>query len=791
MRLHSTPQLDLDATAPHGRHEVLPAHAPQDYELKCALKDEYGIPLPTAGVVTAEIVVEQRSLGWKIDGALVSGFGPAYRLDHARWSCEHADGTPAEGAAQRLFVVGLPLAEPARSLDEPGYELTVEHWSPGESRCAAAPLAGSASDGAWMCVRDVRYASCEQAACPEACGDGTCDAWETPSTCYSDCGPRVADLAVASIDCDRPIEAGGPVSCDVVLVNQGTVDTGEFDNQLWLSSDETVFSGGALLGGCRSAGLAAGSTSTVACNGTVPPATEADTWYLVFVADSSDAVVELDESNNLGREAVVVDSDYVPPADLVIPSVYCRSPSKLDEFECSVTVANIGKQDAGPFLVDLRLFSDALIADPDLLLNTCQVSGVGAGSSQTISCAFTRPGEMRIGSWFVGAVADSEDTVPESDESNNTEHDWHLRLIEEGPPDLVVSSVDCPVSATSPGAITCSVRISNQGDGFASSISSEMRLSQFTNATTLDPLLGTCDRFSLPAGSSTTINCDGAIPGGIFGSRNVVIIIGNPAFTPESNGDNNTGYASIRIDPGPVDLVVSSVECPRSATSPGEISCSVRISNQGGSHASSFGIEMRLSRDANIASFGSRIGACDGPSLFAGQSQTITCSGSIPAGQTGVQYVGVIADSPSRVSESNENNNTGHATVSLQQGLADLVVSSVDCPQSATSPGEIRCTARIGNQGGGPAGSFSTAMYLSRVPSNFSLGASIGSCDSPFSIPAGGSQVVTCRGTIPMGHAGVEYVGVIADSSSRVNESSENNNTGYDSISLTGGSPFP
>ncbi|WP_437944541.1 CARDB domain-containing protein [Sorangium sp. So ce281] len=642
-----------------------------------------------------------------------------------------------------------------------------------------------------MCVRDARYASCDRADCPEACGDGTCDAWETSSTCYSDCGPRGADLAVASFDCDRPIEAGGPVSCEVVLVNQGTADTGAFENQLLLSSDGTFSSGGALLGSCSSAALAAGSTSTVACSGTVPPATEADTWYLGFVADSSGAVAELDETNNLGYEAVVVDSDYVPPADLVISSVYCESPSSIDEHECLVVVANIGKQDTDPFLVDLRLSSDELIADPDLLLNTCQVSGVGAGSSRTISCAFTRPREMMIGSWLVGAVADSEDTVPESDESNNTEHDWHLRLIQEGPPNLVVSSVDCPARATSPGTISCSVRIRNQGDGFASSISGEMRLSQDTNITTFDTLIGTCDRVSLTAGGSTTITCDGTIPSGLIGLQNVGIVTHGPIFSAEPSGDDNTGYDAIQLDPGPADLVVSSVECPRSATSPGEIRCSVRISNQGGSAASSFSNEMRLSRDANIAGFATRIGACDSPSLFAGQSQTITCSGSIPAGQTGPQYVGIIADSVSRVNEADEKNNTGHAAVSIQQSLADLVVSSVDCPQSATSPGEIRCSARIGNQGGSLVGSFSVEMYLSGVPNNFSFGARIGSCDNPLSIPAGGSQMVTCRGTIPRGHAGIEYVGVIADNPSLVSESDERNNTGYDSISLTGGAPFP
>jgi hypothetical protein len=38
------------------------------------------------------------------------------------------------------------------------------------------------------------------------------------------------------------------------------------------------------------------------------------------------------------------------------------------------------------------------------------------------------------------------------------------------------------------------------------------------------------------------------------------------------------------------------------------------------------------------------------------------CTGTIPAGKSGFKYVGIIADSSSQVSESNENNNTGYTS---------------------------------------------------------------------------------------------------------------------------------
>jgi len=790
VRFHDTLKLKLETGLEHERYGAMPGHSAQDYELKCALREDHGFRLPTTGSVTAEIAVEGRSIGWKIDGARVSGFGPSYQLEHSRWSCERMDGTPVEKAAQRLFVVGLPFGEEAQSPDQPGYELAFEHWSPDQSLCTNAPPSVGESDGAWMCVREARYASCSQADCPEACGDGTCDIWETCSTCQSDCGicgsTLIAELGVESIECGQSVKNGEPVSCDIVLVNQGTADAGEFDNQLWLSHDETTFSSAdAFLGSCMSGPIKAGSTSTITCSGTVPYATEAGTWYLGLIADSSDAVAEVDENNNLGSKAITVVSDYVSPTDLIIKSVdFCsESPGKV---ECSVTVENIGGVDAGPFLVDLLLSKDEIIDPSDTLLEmiTCQFPGVGAGSSYPMKCTGKIPLGTSFGFYYVGVKADSLDAVPESNNGNNTGHSSTFILVERSP-ELVITNVNCPSSAPSPGMITCAVTIKNQGDGDANSFTNEMWLSSDTTIDTFfDKKLGSCQFSSLFAGQSMTKMCTGEIPAGIIGFNKYVIIDADSSFpgVSESNESNNTGYDSVSIQQAPADLVVSLVDCPMSTTSPGTISCSVTIKNQGDTSANFVKNEMRLSSDTSIDSFDMLLGNCDLQfPLAAGQSQTITCDGTIPAGKNGFNnYVGIITDSSSSVSELDENNNTGYKSVSIQQGQADLVVSAVSCPMSATSPGTISCSVTIKNQGGTATNSFKNEMRLSSdmtIDSFFDT--LLGTCDLPFGLPAGQSQTITCNGTIPAGKSGSKYVGIIADSSfPGVSESNENNNTG-------------
>jgi subtilase family serine protease len=673
VRFHDTPKLKLETGLEHERYEAMPGHSAQDYELKCALREEHGFPLPTTGTITAEIAVEGRSIGWKIDGARVSGFGPSYQLERSRWSCERTDGTPVE-KAQRLFVVGLPFGEAAQSPDQPGYELVFEHWSPDERLCSGGSSSARESDSAWMCVRDARYAACSEADCPEACGDGACDTWETCSTCQSDCGicgsTPIAELGVESIECGHSFNNGGPVSCDIVLVNKGTASAGEFDNQLRLSHDETFSSADALLGSCTSNALEAGSTSTITCNGTVPFATEAGTWYLGLIADSSDAVAELDESNNLRSKAITVVSDYVSPTDLVISSVDCISPAvgTGEEVECFVTVKNVGGLDAGPFLVDLLLSKDEIIDASDTLLDTCEVLGVGAGSSLTIICTGTVPLGTLVGSRYLGVMADSHGEVLESDKSNNTGYDSSSILINAGPPDLVVSSVSCPPNATSPGPISCSVTMKNGGDSVANFVKNEMRLSSDTYISSADTLLGSCEVTFVSPGQSKTFMCSGSIPAGQTGfTKYVGILADSQSFISELDESNNTGYDSVSIQQGPADLVVSSVSCPASATSPGAISCSASIKNQGTGNASLFSSVMRLSDNTTIDSFDTQLGSCDVSfGLSPGQSQTITCSGSIPPGKSGVKYVIVTADSTLQVSESNEGNNTGSDSVSIQ-----------------------------------------------------------------------------------------------------------------------------
>ncbi|NRB02903.1 MAG: DUF4214 domain-containing protein [Rhodobacteraceae bacterium] len=158
----------------------------------------------------------------------------------------------------------------------------------------------------------------------------------------------------------------------------------------------------------------------------------------------------------------VLRNDDAPPvvADLSITSL------AVTETETDVggtatvtfTLANTGDTPANDSQVAIFLSSDTTITQDDTPLATVTVNGsLAAGETSTQTTTVTLPGNVAQGSYFVGAIADPSNTLPETNETNNA-----------SPPDsLFVSAVptDAPV-----------FRNGNSGDDILSGLSNNDRL---------------------------------------------------------------------------------------------------------------------------------------------------------------------------------------------------------------------------------------------------------------------------------------------------------------------------
>jgi hypothetical protein len=93
-------------------------------------------------------------------------------------------------------------------------------------------------------------------------------------------------------------------SCSVK--NQGTASAAASVLKYYLSANNTYEATDALLASSNVATLAAGASAAASSLVTIPAATAAGTWYIVFFADANLAVAESNETNNVGFVAITV-----------------------------------------------------------------------------------------------------------------------------------------------------------------------------------------------------------------------------------------------------------------------------------------------------------------------------------------------------------------------------------------------------------------------------------------------------------------------------------------------------
>jgi subtilase family serine protease len=87
----------------------------------------------------------------------------------------------------------------------------------------------------------------------------------------------------------------------------------------------------------------------------------------------------------------------------------------------SLTVGNTGTDDAPAFDVAFYLSTDETISTSDDVLCTTRRATLVAGTAETFGLACTVP-VVDDGMYYVGAIVDPADELPETSETNNSAH---------------------------------------------------------------------------------------------------------------------------------------------------------------------------------------------------------------------------------------------------------------------------------------------------------------------------------------------------------------------------------
>ncbi|MBK9336183.1 MAG: hypothetical protein IPM98_06205 [Lewinellaceae bacterium] len=354
-------------------------------------------------------------------------------------------------------------------------------------------------------------------------------------------------------------------------------------------------------------------------------------------------------------------------------------------------------------------------------------------------------------------------------------------------PDLIVQNVQIPATAFTGQPLSIGWEVRNTGPGGTgmSQWTDVIYLSedQFFDVNT-DIYFGGVSNFSaLNANQSYVGNASFTIPNGFTGAYHVFVWTDRYNGMLETDENNNravsAGKVTVQLTPPP-DLQVTAIIPPNNAFSGSAITVNYTVSNLGTGGTVSedwqdrvyFGPNLSLNLgQATLLGYYTRTG-----NLSVAGSYSGAVTGTIPQGISGTYYVHVVTDYYNEEYEqANEGNNTAVSTpvsVTLTPP-ADLVVSSVTAPASATNLQQVSVSWVVENQGGSPANSYwYDQIFLSNIANNTSLAGAIGiaSIARPQNLDLGESYTRSMTLTIPDDISGPYYFYVKTDAGNQVYE---------------------
>jgi subtilase family serine protease len=226
-----------------------------------------------------------------------------------------------------------------------------------------------------------------------------------------------SDLIITSMSGPANANAGQQIAVAATVKNQGGCSSAGFYLTVYLSPDMTITTSDMAIGSIYVGSLPGGGQQGVSVNATLP-ATLGGTYYLGAIADSSNAVAEVSESNNSFLSNQIRISGGGP--DLVITSV--SGPGNAiagQQIAVTVTVKNQGNANSRSFYISLHLLPGPQFTPDALLIGSGYCPSMGIGSEKIRTIYGTIPTTL-TGTYYIGAIADNDAVVTESNENNNS-----------------------------------------------------------------------------------------------------------------------------------------------------------------------------------------------------------------------------------------------------------------------------------------------------------------------------------------------------------------------------------
>jgi len=313
---------------------------------------------------------------------------------------------------------------------------------------------------------------------------------------------------------------------------------------------------------------------------------------------------------------------------------------------------------------------------------------INAGSTTTVSFTWI----AQAGSHSFKAVVDKDNSIPESDETNNEKTVTYSATLLS---DLIVQDItSSPTNPSIGDLVTFTTIIKNQGSGSSSNSRVYFYLDGSTSSFTYKDFGG------LSAGASATVTFTW---NALSGSHTFKGFVDKDNTIPESDETNNEKTVTF-LPTSLSDLVIQDITWSPTNPSIGDpVTFTTIIKNQGSGSSSNSRVYFYL--DGSTSSFTYK----DFGGLSAGATATVTFTWNVLSGSH--TFRGFV-DKDNSIPESDETNNEKTITC-CATSLSDLIVQDITWSPTNPSIGEtVTFTTTIKNQGNGSSSNTRVFFYL-------------------------------------------------------------------------------
>ena len=481
------------------------------------------------------------------------------------------------------------------------------------------------------------------------------------------------DLSVAALTGPASAFTGDLISVSTTVSNIGSSPAPASTLTLYLSADNLITGTDVPLGTVAVGALAGGASQNVTASLRVPTTLPPGSYFIGAIADSANAVNEVNEGNNTRASAARL-TTTTRNINMALTAV--KGPSTAKDgaavtFEA--TAVNQGTVTSPASTVRWYLSTDNVITTSDFAVGNVAVVALGAGKSANVSAKIPVPSSVPAGTYYVGAIVDPDNTLAETNDGNNARAGGMLAV--QYSVDLQITALAAPASGTTGSNYTFNATLKNAG---LAASGQPVRVDFFLSSDNTidpnnDPLIASSTVPALAAGASVQVTATAALRTGVKADTYVVGAVIDPAgaIAESIEGNNRVRGGSATVTYGP-DLLVTSVSGPATLTRGQSFTFNATLSNQGsgalgaatdqdvitGGKSASVLVGIYLSDNPQITAKDKLVATVRVNAINPGQSIPLSVIGLIPTDlKTGPWYVGAIADREGSLRESNEMNN--------------------------------------------------------------------------------------------------------------------------------------